>query len=202
MVWAEYGEALQRVADACAEILATEDIVIAAPIVDLQRCDTGREVVRTDYRRTVHVHLSSDQAFRPPPDGANLIYGVCHEVGHLAIATAVDGGPLPPVVWDEAIAHTMSIMLFLPELERRHGDAFWPVDYPDFATTEASSASGNHEPGQSVSYSDLLERQTAQLRELVEARSWNHALRCVASVAATRPRTTDWWWKFKGRMTR
>jgi hypothetical protein len=200
-----FGTALAAVAASCRAEAASFGVEIAPVEIVLGLVEPGEEVVRTDYESRVEVGVSDPSQFEPPPAGSNLIYGTCHEVGHLCIAASVatTGARLPPVVWDEAIAHFLALDVFLPAVARDHGPTLWPLPYPDYDTREVEAARIEDDGDSHLAYGPLLERQTVELRSLAEAGGGpGRLLEAVAAVAATRARPEDWQWKLRGRLLR
>lgn len=196
---APFRAALARVVTSCREVAGTFGVDLPELDVDLVVVPEGSERVRTDRTSVVEVAVSSIGQLAPPPEGANVVYGTCHEVGHVVVTATVAPWPLPPVVWDEALAHVLALDHFLPAL-RRFGSDLWPVPTADPVAREVEAA--RHEGGGAFGGGELLDRQSAELRELVAARDVPTLLAAVRSTAATRPRPEDWRWKLRGRVLR
>lgn len=193
--------ALLAVAESCRDEAGRLGVVVPPIDVAIRFVEPGEEYVRTDRRRRVEVAVSSTAQFLPPPEGANLVYGTCHEVGHLVVATVVAPHPAPPVVWDESLAHVLAVDRFLPVVAERHGDGLWPTPYPDYVDREVAATRPDGNEG-AFGYGSLLERQTAQLRALIARRDLPTLLAAVADAARTAPRAEDWLWKVRGRALR
>ena len=133
---APYVRALERVAATCGQAANRLGVDLPPVAVRVERCSPGEERLSSDYHSVVDVLLSSVDQFRPPPDGANVIYGMCHEVGHIVIGASSRGRSLPPVVWDEALAHVLAVDSFMPEVWVAHGEGLWPSPYPDYPSRE------------------------------------------------------------------
>ena len=161
--------ALATVSERCRDLLADHLDVRLPPIrFDLKWCDVGSERVFTDYVDTVVLELSSPTQLEPPPVGFTCLYGTCHEIGHLAVARLCPNR-LPPVVWDEALAHHLATWLLLPGIADPDGSVPWPDPYPDFIERETSMLSAVE--GSPLSRYDAsllqLDRRLTRLRERV-----------------------------------
>lgn len=157
-----YRAALDRIAVHCCERAATVGVDLAPPAVRLELVPGGRESVSTDHRRTVRIAVSDPAQLAPPPAGLNVVYGTCHEVGHLVVANRSGPHRLPPVVWDEALAHLLTVDLFFPGLPARLGPGWWPHGHPRFPGGELDALQAAA-PG---TYGPALVRDTCRLRRL------------------------------------
>ena len=164
-----YITALTDVSERCRDLLAEHLDVGLPPIsFELSRCAVGSERVYTDYVDTVVFELSSPNQLEPPPVGFTCLYGTCHEIGHLTVARLCPNR-LPPVVWDEALAHHIATWLLLPGIAGPDGSPPWPDPYPDFIERETSMLSAVD--GSPLSHYDAsllqLDRRLTWLRERV-----------------------------------
>ena len=162
------------------------------PEIVLRLVEAGHEVVRTDHHRLVLVAVSSVAQLQAPPRGLNVVYGVCHEIGHLVVAQQCRPHALPPVVWDEAIAHLLATDVFLPAIDPCEMHARWPGGRPDFPACELI------DPDDDEGYFRLLAHQCAQLREVCGPgpAGTDALLRAVSATAERRTAATDWFRRF------
>ncbi|HSL59924.1 MAG TPA: hypothetical protein VK866_18915 [Acidimicrobiales bacterium] len=119
--------ALVELAARCRGIVATGLGVDLPEIrVEVVVVEPGQELVRTDYVDRIVVALAGADRVAPPPAGANLVYAVAHEVGHLAVVRRLPPGGRLAVVWDEALAHHVAVDVVFPGLARLDPADVWP----------------------------------------------------------------------------
>lgn len=163
--YTRYLGALEQVA-ATAGAASRSQLGIALEEVEVRLVTTspGAEVLAAIPPATVHLAVSDPGQLRPPPAGSNVLYGLCHEVGHLVTAATLPAGRHLPVVWDEALAHLLAVDVLLPAVWAAHGDSLWPDPYPDYLEREARLPT---EP-QGLLHGSVatLGRTTAQLRAI------------------------------------
>lgn len=137
-----YAGALGAVARSC-RTSARRHLGLGLPElhVILRRVPPDGERVATDYASTIVVEAAAASQFRPPTRW-RWIYGVAHEVGHIVVARLLGPGRIPPVVWDEALAHFVATRMFLPDVWHEHGATLWPDPYPDYLTVEGALPTG------------------------------------------------------------
>lgn len=114
-----HGERLLAVIERCRAEAARFGVEIPPIRLLIDFVEPGGQLVRHENGHTVRILVASLAEFAPPPDGANLQYGVCHEMGHLTALHARDDHRTPGVVWDEAIAHLLAVDVFLPAVPDR-----------------------------------------------------------------------------------
>jgi hypothetical protein len=141
---APYAHALRVVARTCRRAararlgLKLPDLrVLVVPVA------AGGERVSTDYGDSITVEAASGAQFRPSSPGCRWIYGVAHEAAHIAVARLLGPHHIPPVIWDEALAHFVATRVFLAEVWAEHGEELWPDPYPDYASVEAALPFGS-----------------------------------------------------------
>lgn len=115
-----HGEALAAVAEHCRGVARDEFGVEIPPIgllIDFVAMD--EQCVHHDGHASIRVAVHDLGAFDAPPDGANLRYAICHEMGHLTTIHTRPDHASPGVVWDEALAHLLATDWYLPALPSR-----------------------------------------------------------------------------------
>lgn len=200
---AEARAALERVAEVCRTASARHGVDLPPVALDLRLDPASPEGVHTDRLATVQLAIASVDRLDPPPSGATLVYGVCHEMGHVVVSALVGDAPLPPVVWDEAVAHVLAVDVFLSDVERVIGRAVLPGDPlegPGRVELERSSIAGPD--AGAFGYAALLDRQSASLRALTADVGLEAVLGAVHAVASTAPSTVDWWRKVSAHARR
>lgn len=134
---------LHRIAAHCRAV-ADHTLGVELPeiLVELSTVPPGQELLRTDYDQRIFVALASPDRVLPPPEGANLVYGVAHEVGHMVVARCLPTGAALPVVWDEAFAHFLALEAFFPALEAQFGSGIWPGETAGWPQRQAHFSPG------------------------------------------------------------
>ncbi|MFU8840910.1 MAG: hypothetical protein ACNA8R_09305 [Nitriliruptoraceae bacterium] len=160
-----YRAALEDVA-AAAHGAAHDQLGCPLPPIRMQlvAAPPGAERLMAVPPDTVELAVSDPGQLRPPPAGANTIYGVCHEIGHLVLALATPRWRQVPVVWDEAFAHLLAVDVLLPAVWAAHGATLWPDPYPDYPTRELQVPAGSQ--GLDGGTMATLERSTTHLRRI------------------------------------
>ncbi len=171
-----YVDGLVKVARSASQVAEeTFAIDLARHHVTLVGVAPGAESISTDYRSHITVSVSCLDQLLPPPHGpGSVLYGVAHEIGHTAVARLLAPGDLPPVVWDEALAHHLAVHLLLPGLWGRHGTDIWPDPYPDWLEREAmvANAPGPEPAGHFGSYPASLRQLDRQVGRVRGALGW------------------------------
>ena len=115
-VLTRHHRALVSVADWCRSVAADAlGVDLPAIRVEVEVAEPASARVHHDRDHGIRIAVPL-VAFEAPPAGANLRYGVCHEMGHLTVLHARPDRRSPGVVWDEALAHLLATELFLPAL--------------------------------------------------------------------------------------
>lgn len=178
-----YALALAAVAGTC-QGAARRHLGLDMPelVVTVRRVPPGQERVATDYDRTVIVEAAGAAQFRPSTVW-RWIYGVAHEAAHVAVARMLGPGRVPPVVWDEALAHFVATRVFLPEVWDEHGASLWPDPYPDYVAAEGALPAGS--AGHFGGYVASLRALDAHLTSLAGQVGISRVVAAVGEVTPT-----------------
>ena len=159
-----YRRALDRLTETCRSVAAVKYYIQLPPLkLRYVQAGIGQECIRTDYRQTIIFELASVARLKPPPDGFRCIYGTCHEIGHLLLARMLPRSCVPPVIWDEALAHYFAVHLFVPAVYQAHGPNFWPDPYADYHIMEGEGVLSHGQMGHLGDYQSSLRMLNAQL---------------------------------------
>ncbi len=132
----EYGEAMARIVEiSCGAFESLYGIKMPERIVVLViKADSLR--LWNDGNDRITLELPSQEKLGPPAkSGAHHVYGLCHEVSHIAMYRNIkDVASLPPG-WGEGWAHYAASMGILPEVWARLGSAAWPEPHNYFGSS-------------------------------------------------------------------
>ena len=189
-----YRAALARVTETCRKIAAAE-LGLRLPAIELKfsLVAKGRERIRTDYQSKIFYEFSSVNQFRPPPEGARCIYGTCHEIGHIVVAQGLGATPLPPVTWDEALAHALAARLFVIGVWNEYGSYLWPNEYADYGTSEGLGSLGVGPRGHLGDYEASLRALDSQIGACVNRSGWRTLIQALARLESEDMHVLRFW---------
>jgi len=131
----EYAEAYGRILAAALEVYESHGFKMPAKVTLEAQIDPSQTQLWTDGESQMYLHLKSKELLAPASrTGVFNIYGMCHELGHIAMYRSMESRMGLPDGVGEGWAHYAGCIV-VSEVAGKLGKSIWP-EYYDIAEVE------------------------------------------------------------------